>query len=169
MIIEADVKGDAYEGLLQKNAEDVKGGAGQYFTPRALIAAIVDVVGPKPGEVINDPACGTGGFLLATHYYITNHYSLDKDEKKHLKLDALSGTELVAAVARLCVMNLYLHGIGGDESPIPDGIYSPAPPPRVNYQNVLTHPPLRKKSTITGFNEDGANPKKPPNHIPDHF
>src|SRR5260370_37925271 len=111
MIIEADVKGDAYEGLLQKNAEDVKGGAGQYFTPRALIAAIVDVVRPKPGEVINDPACGTGGFLLATHYYITNHYSLDKDEKKHLKLDALSGTELGAAAGSRVVGKLYRHAV----------------------------------------------------------
>ncbi len=116
--IEADVKGDAYEGLLEKNAADVKGGAGQYFTPRALINAIVDVIQPKPGETINDPACGTGGFLLAAHYYISNHYDLDRDEKKRLKTKTLSGTELVAGVARLCVMNLYLHGIGGDESPI---------------------------------------------------
>ena len=68
--LSADVKGDAYEGLLQKNAEDVKGGAGQYFTPRALIAAMVDVVAPQPGQAICDPACGTGGFLLAAHDYI---------------------------------------------------------------------------------------------------
>src|SRR5260370_3131224 len=169
MIIEADVKGDAYEGLLQKNAEDVKGGAGQYFTPRALIAAIVDVVRPKPGEVINDPACGTGGFLLATHYYITNHYSLDKDEKKHLKLDALSGTELVAAVARLCVMNLYLHGIGGDESPIRDGIDSLAATPSVNYEVVLTNPPFGKKSSITVFNEEGDNSKEAQDYVRDDF
>src|SRR5579875_607305 len=65
--LSADVKGDAYEGLLQKNAEDVKGGAGQYFTPRALIAAIVEVMRPQPGQTICDPACGTGGFLLAAH------------------------------------------------------------------------------------------------------
>src|SRR5688500_11351398 len=75
--LSADVKGDAYEGLLQKNAEDVKGGAGQYFTPRSLIAAIVDSMTPSPGQIICDPACGTGGFLLAAHDYILKHYSLD--------------------------------------------------------------------------------------------
>jgi type I restriction enzyme M protein len=169
MSIEADVKGDAYEGLLQKNAEDVKGGAGQYFTPRALISAIVDVVRPKPGETIHDPACGTGGFLLATHYYITNHSSLDKDEKKHLKLRALSGTELVAAVARLCVMNLYLHGIGGDESPIRDGIDALAATPSVNYEVVLTNPPFGKKSSITVFNEEGDNSKEAQDYVRDDF
>ncbi len=66
----ADVKGDAYEGLLEKNAQDVKGGAGQYFTPRPLIKGIVDVIMPKPGEQICDPACGTGGFLLAAHDHV---------------------------------------------------------------------------------------------------
>ena len=65
-----DVKGDAYEGLLEKNAQDTKGGAGQYFTPRPLIQAIVDCVRPQPGETIGDPACGTAGFLLAAHDYI---------------------------------------------------------------------------------------------------
>ena len=63
--IDADVKGDVYEGLLEKNAADTKSGAGQYFTPRALIQAMVDVMQPKPGQTIADPACGTGGFLLA--------------------------------------------------------------------------------------------------------
>jgi type I restriction enzyme M protein len=79
-----DVKGDAYEGLLEKNAQDTKGGAGQYFTPRPLIQAIVDCVRPQPGETIGDPACATAGFLLATHDYIVGHNpSLDKDQKKH--------------------------------------------------------------------------------------
>jgi type I restriction enzyme M protein len=76
-----DVKGDAYEGLLEKNAADVKGGAGQYFTPRALIQAIVDVMRPEPEMLIHDPACGTGGFLLAVHDFIRNNYALDKDQK----------------------------------------------------------------------------------------
>jgi len=71
MSLDADVKGDAYEGLLQKNAEDVKGGAGQYFTPRPLIRALVEVMRPAPGHAIHDPACGTGGFLLVAHEYIT--------------------------------------------------------------------------------------------------
>src|SRR5215212_4462192 len=89
--LDVDVKGDAYEGLLEKNAQDTKSGAGQYFTPRALIQAIVDVVRPAPGETICDPACGTGGFLLATHKYVSSHYPLDADQKRHLKLDALRG------------------------------------------------------------------------------
>ena len=68
--LSADVKGDAYEGLLQKNAEDVKGGAGQYFTPRPLISAVVEVMAPRPGQTMCDPAGGTGGFVLATHDYL---------------------------------------------------------------------------------------------------
>src|SRR5271156_5211661 len=109
-----DVKGDAYEGLLQKNAEDVKGGAGQYFTPRPLIAAMVDVMAPKPRDTICDPACGTGGFLLAAHDYLVRHHQLDKAEKKRLKNGTLFGFELVDSVTRLCAMNLLLHGIGGE-------------------------------------------------------
>ena len=110
----ADVKGDAYEGLLEKNAQDVKGGAGQYFTPRAVIQAIVDCVQPRPGEVVVDPACGTGGFLLATHEYLKRNADLDRDQKRHLRFEALRGVELVPNVARLCGMNLYLHSIGPD-------------------------------------------------------
>ena len=88
--LDADVKGDAYEGLLQKNAEDVKGGAGQYFTPRALIAAMVDVMAPRPGQTICDPACGTGGFLLAAYDYLANHTcSADRAQKKLLKSGTL--------------------------------------------------------------------------------
>ena len=88
MTLDADVKGDLYEGLLQKNAEDVKTGAGQYFTPRPLIRAIVEVMRPGPAETINDPACGTGGFLIAAHEYVASrsHYQLDPDEKRHLQL-----------------------------------------------------------------------------------
>jgi type I restriction enzyme M protein len=110
--LSADVKGDAYEGLLQKNAEDVKGGAGQYFTPRPLIAAMVDVVAPQPGQTICDPACGTGGFLLAAHDYLAKHQALDRAQKKKLKSGTFFGIELVDSVTRLCAMNLLLHGIG---------------------------------------------------------
>jgi type I restriction enzyme M protein len=120
--LKADVKGDAYEGLLEKNAQDTKGGAGQYFTPRPLIQAIVDCVRPQPGETICDPACGTGGFLLAAHDYISaNNKNLDKRQKKALKLETLHGIELVDGVARLCAMNLLLHGVGpeGDEAEPP--------------------------------------------------
>jgi type I restriction-modification system DNA methylase subunit len=112
----ADVKGDAYEGLLERNAEDTKSGAGQYFTPRALIDALVDCIRPRPGEVIAHPACGTGGFLLSGHTYVANHHNLDQDRKRHLRYDALRGIELVDAVARLCAMNLFLHGIGPDDA-----------------------------------------------------
>src|SRR6266536_3239289 len=97
--LDVDVKGDAYEGLLEKNAQDIKGGAGQYFTPRPLIRAIVDVVRPQPGETICDPACGTGGFLLAAHdYVVENNPHLDPDQLRHLKLDALWGVDIVDGV-----------------------------------------------------------------------
>jgi type I restriction enzyme M protein len=98
--IDTDVKGDAYEGLLQKNAEDVKGGAGQYFTPRSLIQAIVDVMKPKAGSepkerfVICDPACGTGGFLLAAHEFIRRQ-KLDKSQLRYPNAEQLRGVELV--------------------------------------------------------------------------
>src|SRR3954452_16399270 len=71
--VDADIKGDAYEGLLEKNAADTKSGAGQYFTPRALIRAMVDVMRPAPRQTIGDPACGTGGFFLAAHEYVASH------------------------------------------------------------------------------------------------
>ena len=155
----ADVKGDAYEGLLEKNAQDVKGGAGQYFTPRAVIQAMVDCVQPRPGEVVVDPACGTGGLLLAAHEYLKGHADLDRDQKRHLRFDALRGVELVPNVARLCGMNLYLHGIG------PDGGDRREPPittddalrdtPRVLADVVVTNPPFGKRSSITVVNAEG--------------
>jgi type I restriction enzyme M protein len=150
-----DVKGDAYEGLLEKNAADVKGGAGQYFTPRALIQAIVDVMHPEPGQLIHDPACGTGGFLLAVHDYISNpaHYTLDKDDKRFLMEKALSGVEIVDGAARLCAMNLFLHGIGGEEPvAVRDALSSKG---SVEFEMVLTNPPFGKKSSITVIGEDG--------------
>jgi type I restriction enzyme M protein len=119
--LDMDVKGEIYEGLLEKNAQDIKSGAGQYFTPRELIKAIVDVMGPAPGIAICDPAAGTGGFLLKAHDYIAEHYApLDRGQWEHLNQEALHGVEIVDNAARLCLMNLYLHGIGavGDEVPI---------------------------------------------------
>src|SRR3954447_26905584 len=104
--LDVDVKGDVYEGLLEKNAADIKSGAGQYFTPRPLIKAIVEVMRPEPRMAICDPACGTGGFLLAAYDYIAHHGMLDPDEKRHLRYDALHGWEIVDQAARLCVMNL---------------------------------------------------------------
>lgn len=156
MILDTDVKGDAYEGLLQKNAEDVKTGAGQYFTPRPLIRGIVQVMQPQPGMSICDPACGTGGFLLASHSYIAKHFLLDPDQKRHLRFDALRGWELVDNTARLCAMNLLLHGIGNSsaESPIhvDDALKGD---PGERFEMVLTNPPFGKKSSITITNADG--------------
>jgi type I restriction enzyme M protein len=83
--LDVDIKAAIYEGLLEKNAEDVKGGAGQYFTPRPLIKAVVEVMRPRPGETMDDPACGTGGFFLATHDYVEHNYQLDKEQKLFLK------------------------------------------------------------------------------------
>ncbi len=165
----ADVKGDAYEGLLERNAQDVKGGAGQYFTPRPLIQAIVEVIRPQPGEVINDPACGTGGFLLAAYDYVSDlsRFDLDKTQKEHLRDHALRGTELVEGVARLCAMNLYLHGIGppglddagkGDGTvPIDSGkdALRAAPGDAERAQVVMTNPPFGKKSSITVVTAEG--------------
>jgi type I restriction enzyme M protein len=169
MSLEVDVKGDAYEGLLEKNAADVKGGAGQYFTPRALIKAIVDVVRPAPGETVNDPACGTGGFLLAAYDYVSQHYELNKTQKQTLRHKALSGTELVASVARLCVMNLFLHGVGGEDSPIRDGIDALAQTPSTHYDVVLTNPPFGKKSSITVISEEGEETKEALTYYRDDF
>src|SRR3954467_9857351 len=104
LMLDADVKGDAYEGLLAKNAEDVKSGAGQYFTPRPLIKAIVEVMGPTASMRVSDPAAGTGGFLLAA-YERMKAAQLDPDEKRFLRDEALRGWEIVDATARLCAMN----------------------------------------------------------------
>jgi len=152
--LDIDVKGAIYEGLLQKNAEDVKGGAGQYFTPRPLIKAMVELIGPQPGMTIYDPACGTGGFLLAAYDYISKNYQLDRGQKEFLKFDTLRGKDIVDSVARLCVMNLYLHGIGGDESPIEvgDALISD---PGERFDMVLTNPPFGRKSSVTIVNGEG--------------
>jgi type I restriction enzyme M protein len=157
--MDIDVKGEIYEGLLQKNAEDVKSGAGQYFTPRALIKAIVEVMRPQADKTIYDPACGTGGFLLVAHDYIASHSQLDKDQKQFLKLKTVKGKDIVDSVARLCAMNLYLHGIGGEESPIEvgDALVSE---PSDHYDMVLTNPPFGKKSSVTVTNGDGGKEKE---------
>ena len=166
--LEADVKGDAYEGLLEKNAADVKGGAGQYFTPRPLINAIVKVMKPEPGMKIHDPACGTGGFLLSTYNYIRDNYKLDRDQNLELKHDTLTGNDIVPMVARLCVMNLYLHGVNGEKSPISleDSLKKN---PGAIYDMILTNPPFGKKSSETIVTEEGETSKQSLTVIRDDF
>jgi len=152
--LEVDVKGDAYEGLLEKNASDVKGGAGQYFTPRPLINAMVKVMKPKAGMKIHDPACGTGGFLLSAYNYIAKHQNLNRDEKYELKHETFTGNEIVPLAARLCVMNMYLHGVNGEQSPIsPDD--SLKKNPGAICDMVLTNPPFGKKSSEKIITEEG--------------
>ena len=158
MGMDIDVKGEIYEGLLQKNAEDIKSGAGQYFTPRPLIKAIVEVMRPEPGMTIYDPACGTGGFLIAEHEYVSKNYPLDKEQKEALKYKTFSGKDIVDGVARLCVMNLYLHGIGGEESLIEVGD-SLSQDPGSRFDMVLTNPPFGRKSSYTIVNSEGKADK----------
>jgi len=155
--MQADVKGDIYEGLLAKSAAESPKGAGQYFTPRELIKAIVDCARPGPDDTVCDPAAGTGGFLLAAHDYVVQHHGkeLDKDQKKHLRKSFVQGWELVPNTARLCIMNLYLHGIDADPCPIRSGVDSLASNPGERYSVVITNPPFGKKSSIAIVNEEG--------------
>ncbi|HXI13784.1 MAG TPA: class I SAM-dependent DNA methyltransferase [Thermoanaerobaculia bacterium] len=161
--LDVDVKGDAYEGLLQKNAEDVKGGAGQYFTPRALIEAMVEVMAPRPDETICDPACGTGGFLLGAYNYLADakHYKLDKAQKKRLKAGTFFGIELVDSVTRLCAMNMLLHGIGGDsDNELPVVTKDALAGKHGEYHLVLANPPFGRKSSVTIVNDAGETSKE---------
>ncbi len=158
VMLGADVKGDIYEGLLERNAEDTKSGAGQYFTPRALIRAMVACMRPEPGQTIADPACGTGGFFLAAHDYLTNpaHFARDKDQKAFLKHDTFVGNEIVAGTRRLCLMNMFLHGIGemtGESLVSPADALISAPSKGVDI--VLANPPFGKKSSMSFTNAEG--------------
>ena len=162
--LDADVKGDAYEGLLEKNAQDTKGGAGQYFTPRPLIQGIVDVMRPEPGTTICDPACGTGGVFLGAHDYIVKHNpNLDREAKKHLQLNALHGVEIVDAVTRLCAMNLMLHGIGPTSAEAQPPIKSDdslRADPGDRFDMVLTNPPFGKKSSVLVVTQEGEQERQ---------
>jgi type I restriction enzyme M protein len=151
-----DVKGSIYEGLLERTASDVKSGAGQYFTPRPVIAACVQVVDPRPGQTVCDPACGTGGFLLAAYEHMRHHQAArDKKTNKKMRDTGFTGYDIVAGVARLAAMNLYLHGLGGGKTtPIHRGDALLADPGR-RWDVVLTNPPFGRKQSVQVFTGDG--------------
>lgn len=154
MGLDVDVKGAIYEGLLQKNATETKAGAGQYFTPRPLIKAIVEVMKPTPDDTILDPACGTGGFLLEAYNYMKKQ-TKDKEKLKALREEKLFGVDISPLVVSLCAMNLYLHGIGNGESPVKQGD-SLLSAGIKRYKMVLTNPPFGKKSSTKIMGEDGS-------------
>ena len=157
-----DIKGDAYEELLSKGAEDIKSGAGQYFTPRPLIHAIVDCINPTAKDTVVDPAAGTGGFLLVAHEYAAQDAeSLTPDERNHLRDGFVHGVELVDGTARLAAMNLLLHGIGRPDGPslieVKDSLLAD---PGTRWSVVLSNPPFGRKSSITMVGADGREARE---------
>lgn len=150
-----DIKGDIYENLLQKSAES--SGAGQYFTPRSIIKAIVECIEPKPLETISDPTCGTGGFFLGAIEHLRDNHKkqLERtEEDKFLKFKTFHGWDIVPSTARLCLMNLFLHGIGDlEETPEIEVIDSLIEPPKEKVKIVLANPPFGKSSTYTITND----------------
>jgi len=166
-----DIKGDAYEELLAKGAEDVKSGAGQYFTPRALIDAMVDCIRPQPGDTVVDPACGTGGFLLAAHTFASSGAEhLNPKAREHLRDAFVSGTELVDGTARLAAMNLLLHGIGkpNGDSLVAVGDALSSDPGR-RWSVVLANPPFGRKSSVTMVGADGRESRDDLEIVRDDF
>jgi len=156
----ADTKGTIYEGLLEKNAEDTKSGAGQYFTPRSLIQAMVKCMQPAPNQTIADPACGTGGFFLSAYDYLVENHKLNKKQKAFLKHDTFHGNEIVANTRRLCLMNMFLHNIGeidGDSAVSSSDSLIAQPTQTVDM--VLANPPFGSKSSMTFTNEEGEQEK----------
>ena len=139
--------GDLYEGLLEKNANEKKSGAGQYFTPRPLIDCMVELICPQPGEIIQDPAAGTGGFLVAADHYIKQKtddlFDLSEDQQRFQKQRAFVGMELVRDAHRLALMNLMLHDIEGGleygDTLAPGGAAMP------KADVILTTPPFGSK------------------------
>jgi len=159
--LDLDVKGVIYEELLSRSAAESTGGAGQYFTPRPIIQAIVEVMQPTPEDTVMDPAAGTGGFLTMAYQSVIDRHGreMDKDQKRRVRESLVIGQELVPETARLCAMNLYLHGITGgkDElsTPVISGKSSLDTPPSTLYSMVLTNPPFGKKQSLKTVNEEG--------------
>ncbi|WP_043909605.1 HsdM family class I SAM-dependent methyltransferase [Leptothrix ochracea] len=157
----ADTKGDLYEGLLQKNAEDTKSGAGQYFTPRTLIDAIVNCVRPEPMKTIADPACGTGGFFLGAYNWLTRPGTgRSRPEKEFLRDKTFHGNEIVPNTRRMCLMNLFLHNIGElNGAPLVERSDALIAESKIKVDYVLANPPFGKKSSMTFTNEEGEEDK----------
>ncbi len=159
--LDLDVKGVIYEELLSRSAAESTGGAGQYFTPRPIIQAIVDVMRPSQDDTIIDPAAGTGGFLTMAYELVLDQYSkeMSREDKQRIKESLVTAQELVPETARLCAMNLYLHGVTGgkDESatPVISGKSSLDSEPTTLYSMVLTNPPFGKKQSLKTVTEDG--------------
>jgi type I restriction enzyme M protein len=169
MGLNVDVKGTIYEGLLERNAGEVKSGAGQYFTPRPLIEVITQLVDPEPGETVHDPAVGTGGFLLAAYDHMKGKPAAkDRRVAKALREEKLSGTDIVAEVVRLCAMNLYLHGIGGATSPVSqkDALLDRGDR---SYDVILTNPPFGKRQSFRIVREDGGIDSERQDYVRDDF
>lgn len=167
--MDADIKGEIYEGLLEKNAEDTKSGAGQYFTPRPLIQAMVQCMRPEPMKTIADPACGTGGFFLSAYDYLSQ-LKLNKEERNFLRYHTFKGWEIVPNTVRLCLMNLFLHNIGdlNSEPPVSrnDSLISK---PAETFDYILANPPFGKKSSITITNDDGEQEREALTYNRDDF
>ena len=146
--MDVDVKGAIYEGILEKNGQDKKSGAGQYFTPRPLIKAMVDCIRPKIGETVCDPACGTGGFLLAAYDFMKPQ-SQDKAKRDFLRDKALHGSDNTPLVVTLASMNLYLHGVGTERSPIvcEDSLEKES---AINPDVILANPPFGTRAAGSG-------------------
>jgi len=162
MSLPVDVKGTIYEELLARSAQESSRGAGQYFTPRPVIQTMCEVMQPTPQDRICDPAAGTGGFLFNAYNQVLEHYGsdLDRDEKRALSEDLVEGMELSPKVGRMCAMNLYLHGIGGQKAVVHTGHDSLAAPWGKEYTMILANPPFGKKQSLLFVNDEGDTEKE---------
>lgn len=157
-----DVKGTIYEDLLQRSAAESTNGAGQYFTTRAVIRSICDVMQPTPQDRICDPSAGTGGFLFNAYQWVLDRYGaeLDADQKRTIQSDLVEAMEISAKVGRMCAMNLHLHGIRGDRVVVHSGHDSLSAPWREEFSMVLTNPPFGKSQSVLFVNEEGDRDKE---------
>ena len=165
MSLPVDVKGTIYEELVARSAQESSRGAGQYFTPRPVVQTLCEVMRLRPQDRICDPAAGTGGFLCAAYSHVLGRFGreLDRDQLWALRTELVEGMELSPKVGRMCAMNAYLHGIGGegaDEVVVHTGHDSLAAAWPGEYSVVLANPPFGKKQSLTFVNEEGETAKQ---------